>query len=135
MTNRLQETHMWDRWRTRARHCLRVACCALLPVLALAQGAAPAIQSVSASLQGGVEVVRIEFSQPLAALPAGFAMQTPPRVALDFPGVTNAMGRSLVDVNQGNLRTITVAEAGERARVVLNLKQASAYLATLEGKA
>lgn len=135
MTNKQQETDMWDRWRTRVGRCLRALGLALLPVFASAQPAAPAIQSISASLQGGVEVVRIEFSQPLAALPAGFAVQTPPRVALDFQGVTNAMGRSLVDVNQGNLRTVTVAEAGERARVVLNLKQPSAYQARLDGKA
>ena len=136
MTNKQQETDMWDRWRTRVSRCLRaVVGLALLPVFASAQPSAPAIQSISASLQGGVEVVRIEFSQPLAALPAGFAVQTPPRVALDFQGVTNAMGRSLVDVNQGNLRTVTVAEAGERARVVLNLKQPSAYQARLDGKA
>jgi len=136
MTNKQQETDMWDRWRTRVGRCLRaVVGLALLPVFASAQPAAPAIQSISASLQGGVEVVRIEFSQPLAALPAGFAVQTPPRVALDFQGVTNAMGRSLVDVNQGNLRTVTVAEAGERARVVLNLKQPSAYQARLDGRA
>jgi type IV pilus assembly protein PilQ len=135
MTNKQQETDMWDRWRTRVGRCLRALGLALLPVFASSQPAAPAIQSISASLQGGVEVVRIEFSQPLAALPAGFAVQTPPRVALDFRGVTNAMGRSLVDVNQGNLRTVTVAEAGERARVVLNLKQPSAYQARLDGKA
>jgi type IV pilus assembly protein PilQ len=135
MTNKQQETDMWDRWRTRVSRCLRTLGLALLPVFASAQPAASAIQSISASLQGGVEVVRIEFSQALAVMPAGFAVQTPPRVALDFPGVTNAMGRSLVEVNQGNLRTVTVAEAGERARVVLNLKQPSAYQARMDGKA
>ena len=135
MTSKQQETGMWDRWRTCVSRWMCATLLTLLPSLGWPQAASPAIQSVSASLQGGVEVVRIEFTQVLAALPAGFAVQTPPRVALDFPGVTNAMGRSLVEVNQGNLRTVTVAEAGERTRVVLNLKQPTAYQARLEGNA
>jgi len=135
MKSKQQEIDMWDRWRTRVSRWLWALSLALLPPLGWAQATSTAIQSVSASVQGGVEVVRIEFTQPLAALPAGFAVQTPPRVALDFPSVTNAMGRSLVEVNQGNLRTVTVAEAGERTRVVLNLKQPSAYQARLDGNA
>jgi type IV pilus assembly protein PilQ len=135
MTSKQQETDMSHRWRARVSRWLWVVSLTLLPALGWAQSTAPAIQSVSVSLQGGVEVVRIEFNQPLPALPAGFAVQTPPRVALDFPNVTNAMGRGLVEVNQGNLRTVTVAEAGERTRVVLNLKQPSAYQARLDGSA
>jgi type IV pilus assembly protein PilQ len=133
MMSKQQETDMWDRWRTRVSRWLWALSLTLLPAMGWAQPSSAAIQSVSASVQGGVEVVRIEFTQPLVALPAGFAVQTPPRVALDFPSVTNAMGRSLVEVNQGNLRTVTVAEAGERTRVVLNLKQPSAYQARLDG--
>ncbi|MFM8767174.1 MAG: type IV pilus secretin PilQ [Rubrivivax sp.] len=141
MTSKQQETDMWDRWRARLSHWLWALSLALCPALgwaqppAQAEAPAPALQSVSASLQGGVEVLRIEFTQPLAALPAGFAVQTPPRVALDFPSVTNALGSSLVEINQGNLRTVTVAEVGERTRVVLNLRQPSAYQARLDGKA
>ena len=102
------------------------------PVLAWAQ---VSLQSVSSSVQGGVEVVRIEFSQPLARPPMGFAVQTPPRIALDFAGVSNALSSGLVEVNQGNLRTVTVAEAGERTRVVLNLVRPSAYQTQMDGKA
>lgn len=104
---------------------------ALAPALSWAQ---IALQSVSSSVQGGVEVVRLEFDQPLTRPPAGFAVQTPPRIALDFAGVTNALSSSLVEVNQGNLRTVTVAEAGERTRVVLNLVRPSAYQTRIDGK-
>jgi type IV pilus assembly protein PilQ len=96
--------------------------------------AAPAIQSVTASQQAGTDVVRIELSEPLASLPAGFAVQAPPRIAVDLPGVSNALGRNSVDVNQGNLRTVSVAQAGERTRLVLNLRQPSSYRASLQGK-
>ena len=55
------------------------------------------IDSVTGAVQGGTEVVRIELSQALTAVPAGFSIQSPARIALDFPGVANAMGRSTVD--------------------------------------
>jgi type IV pilus assembly protein PilQ len=93
------------------------------------------IRAINTSQQAGVDVVRIELSEPLAALPTGFTVQTPPRIAIDLPGVVNAMGRNLVDINQGNLRSAAVAQAGERSRLVLNLRQASSYSAKLEGSA
>ncbi len=93
-----------------------------------------AIESVTSSTQSGAEVIRIDLAQPLAAVPAGFSVQTPARIALDFPGVTNAIGRSAIEVNQGNLRSVNVVQAGDRSRVVLNLKQATAYKAEIQGK-
>jgi hypothetical protein len=47
-----------------------------------------AIEAVTSSTQSGAEVVRIDLAQPLTAVPTGFAVQTPARIALDFPGVT-----------------------------------------------
>jgi type IV pilus assembly protein PilQ len=93
-----------------------------------------AVESVSSSLQGGVEVVRIDFSQPLTALPAGFAIQAPARIALDVPGASNGLGRSTVEINQGNLKSVNVVQAGERTRLVLNLKTATGYKSQLQGK-
>lgn len=93
-----------------------------------------AIESVTGSVQSGAEVVRIDLSQPLAALPTGFAIQSPARIALDFPGVANAMGRSTIEINQGNLRSVSVVQAGDRTRVVLNLKTPAAYKAEIQGK-
>jgi type IV pilus assembly protein PilQ len=92
------------------------------------------VESVTSSIQGGVEVVRIDFSQPLQAVPAGFAIQAPARVALDVPGATNGLGRSTVEINQGNVRSVNVVQSGERTRLVLNLKAPAAYKAQLQGK-
>ena len=92
------------------------------------------IEAISGSIQSGVEVIRIDLSEPLAAVPAGFSIQSPARVALDFPGVRNAMGRSTVDINQGNLKSVNIVQAGDRTRVVLNLKQATPYRTQLQGK-
>ena len=103
-----------------------------VPVAALAQGV---IQSITSTQQAGSEVVRIEMSEPLAAVPAGFVVQAPPRIAIDLPGVSSALPRSVVELNQGNLRSVNVARGGDRTRLVLNLKQAANYRAQLEGKA
>jgi type IV pilus assembly protein PilQ len=93
-----------------------------------------AIQSVTGGLQGGVEVLRIETTEPMTAVPTGFTIQAPARIALDFPGVVNNVGRGAIEINQGNLRSANVVQAGDRTRVVINLKQAAAYQARTEGK-
>ncbi len=93
-----------------------------------------AIESVTGSVQGGTEVVRIDLAEALTSMPTGFTIQTPARIALDFPGVSNSMGRSAVELNLGNLRSANVVQAGERTRVVLNLKASTAYSAQIQGK-
>ena len=116
----------------RTRNALLATLALCLPVLASAQNT---IQSITSSQQGGAEVVRIEMAEALTVVPKGFSVQAPPRVAIDLPGVGNALGKSSVEVNQGNLRSVSIAQAGDRTRLVLNLRQASSYRAELQGKA
>ena len=99
--------------------CLPPAPCLCRCLAAWAQNT---IQSITSSQQAGTEVVRVELSEPLAAVPNGFSVQAPPRIAIDLPGVSNGLGRSSIDINQGNLRSANVAQAGDRTRLVLNLK-------------
>ncbi|MFD0669113.1 type IV pilus secretin PilQ [Ramlibacter sp. MAHUQ-53] len=115
---------------------LAIALAAGLPsaVVHAQDPAGVAVEAVSSSVQGGVEVLRIDFSQPLQALPAGFTIQAPARIALDIPGATNNLGRNTVEVNQGNLRSVNVVQAGDRTRLVLNLKTPTAYKAQIQGK-
>jgi type IV pilus assembly protein PilQ len=124
-----QEKPMMSTWPA------RTLALALLAAATFQAWADNAIQSITSSQQAGAEVVRIELSEPLAAVPTGFSIQTPPRIALDLPGVSNAMGRNSVEINQGNLRSANVAVAGERTRLVLNLKAPSSYRAQLQGNA
>ncbi len=93
------------------------------------------IKAINTVQQAGVDVVRVELSEPLPTVPTGFTVQAPPRIAIDLPGVVNGLGRNLVDINQGNLRSAAVAQAGDRSRLVLNLRQASSFTAKLEGTA
>jgi len=111
--------------------CAVLVCMTLTTTWAQAQNA---IQSLTGGMQGGVEVIRIETSEMLTSVPAGFTIQSPARIALDFPGVVNGIGRNTVEINQGNLRSANVVQAGDRTRVVINLKQPASYQARTEGK-
>ena len=116
---------------------LRTACqvlAALGAVAAVQAQAQNAIESVTSSMQSGSEVIRVDLTQPLTVVPTGFTVQSPARIALDFPDVTNRIGRSAIEVNQGNLRSLNVVQAGERTRLVLNLKQATTYRTEIQGK-
>src|SRR6478752_6032402 len=124
---------MTKNWTTWQRACA-LAGAFLTAGWSIAASAETAVEGVSSSMQGGVEVVKIDFSEPLPAVPTGFTVQSPARIALDIPGATNGMGRSTVDINQGNLRSVNVVQSGDRARLVLNLKSASGYKAQLQGK-
>lgn len=113
-----------------AAKCMIALGCALVTSVAHAQ---VAIKSVSASLQGGTEVVRVEFSQPLTSAPAGFVIQSPARVAFDFPRVTTSLGRAPIELNTGNVRSANVIQAGDRSRLVLNLKEPAGYETKTDG--
>ena len=63
------------------------------------------------------EAFRQELTLMLAMIPAAFWL-----------------GRNAVDVNLGNLRSVNVVQAGDRTRVVLNLKAATSYRAQVQGK-
>jgi len=118
----------------RGLRCASLSVTLLLGTLPFTAQAQNAIQAISGSIQGGSEVIRIDLAEPLDAVPSGFSIQAPARIALDFPGVSNSVGRTAVDLNLGNLRSANVVQAGERTRVVLNLKSPSAYKAEIKGK-
>lgn len=85
------------------------------------------IEKITASTQGGDDIVRIQLSQLPEQLPQGFATSSPARIAIDLPQATNGLGRSLLDLQQGNVVSANVFEAADRARVVLNLKTPSGW--------
>lgn len=131
-------THVWQKPEAQQRHWSRtLAVPALLAALWTAglAHAQLAIRAVSVSTQAGSEVVRIETSEPLAQLPAGFVIQQPARIALDFAGATNPLALGQIALNQGNVRSAQVVEAAGRTRVVLNLNQSAQYRTELDGNA
>ena len=92
------------------------------------------IEAVTTSTQAGVEVIKIDLSQALPVLPNGFSIQTPARVVLDLPNVGSGSMQSAIAINQGNVKSANVIQAGERTRFVLNLKQSVTYKTQLSGK-
>ena len=126
-----QQAIMLKLHRKITRNLAALTGCALASCIVHAQNA---IQSLTGSVQSGVDIVRIETAEPLQAVPAGFTIQSPARIALDFPVVVNGIGRNSIDIGQGNIRSANVVQAGDRTRVVINLSQPSAYQAKIEGK-
>lgn len=106
----------------------------LATLLSFAAFAQNTIESVTASVQGGVEIIRVDLTQELPTSPNGFSIHSPARIALDLLGVVNGLGRPTVDVNQGNVRSINVVQSGDRSRLVLNLKQSTNYKTEIRGK-
>ncbi|MCU0896428.1 MAG: type IV pilus secretin PilQ [Burkholderiales bacterium] len=96
--------------------------------------AANSIETFNTTTQGGVVYVKITMKEPLAAVPASFTVSNPARIAFDFPKTANALGRTSQDVNEGELRGMSVVQAGDRARLVLNLRQMVPYRAEIEGR-
>src|SRR5574340_1112885 len=92
-----------------------------------AQAQADAQNSITAlnvsSTGDGATVIKVELAQPLANAPAGFTINTPPRIALDFPNTANGLGKSAQEFNEGDLRSANIVQAGNRTRLVINLTQ------------
>lgn len=115
----------------------------LLGVLVLAapsfaQVNAPAarnlLEQVNASANGDQVVVRLTFSSPLTAPPPGFALTKPARVALDLQATDSGLDKSSIALNQSFLRSLNVAQAGDRTRLVFNLERPAAYQTRIDGK-
>ena len=92
------------------------------------------IQAINSSQTAGSDVLRIELNAALTAIPNGFVIQSPPRIAIDLPNVSNSIGASSVEINQGNLRSVNIAQSGTRTRLVINLKKPGNYRAEIQGK-
>lgn len=92
------------------------------------------ISALSVSAGNGVTVIKVELAQPLAKLPAGFTINTPPRIAFDFPDTANGTGKSVQDFNSGDLRSANIVQAGNRTRLVINLNQMLTYDSKVDGK-
>jgi len=86
------------------------------------------------TLENGKVVLKLGMKQPLKTVPAGFTLNNPPRVALDFPDTGNALGKNVYEVGENALRNLNIVQAGNRTRLVLNLAKPTAYETSLDGK-
>ncbi|HAF56461.1 MAG TPA: type IV pilus secretin PilQ, partial [Thauera sp.] len=85
------------------------------------------IEGLEVAEQGGTVYVRLTLREPLAVPPPSFSVANPARIAFDFAGTGNALGRNLQNIEQGDLRSANIVQAGDRTRLVLNLVKMSPY--------
>jgi type IV pilus assembly protein PilQ len=100
--------------------------------IALAQ--VNSIEAVDVSQQGGKVVLRITNKEALKAAPPSFSVANPARIAFDFAGMVNALGRSSQDISQGELRSLNLVQAPDKTRLVLNLRRPVAHEVALDGR-
>jgi len=84
--------------------------------------------------QGGRVVVKVTTREPLSNPPVSFSVSNPPRIAFDFPGTANAMGKSTQEVGNTELRSVRLGQSAGKTRVVLNLTRPVKYETQLDGK-
>jgi len=93
------------------------------------------IESVTANQQGSNVIVKIALKHAPEKLPIGFAITNPPRIALDFGATSNGTGKTTQEMDLGDLRSVNVVQAGERSRLVFNLKRSLNYATAIDGNA
>ncbi|WP_334188923.1 type IV pilus secretin PilQ [Noviherbaspirillum sp.] len=108
-----------------------LACMALVCTSAAAQE--NSIESISANQQGSNVVVKIAMKNPVAKPPIGFSITSPARIALDFSGTNNLIGKTNQEIGLGDVRNVNVVQAGERSRLVFNLSRPLNYATAIDG--
>ncbi|MDR1530086.1 MAG: type IV pilus secretin PilQ [Burkholderiales bacterium] len=83
----------------------------------------------------GETIVRFHLQSALAEIPAGFTIESPPRVALDFPNVSNAMQTNHHAVDDDVLRNVKLVQTSGKTRAVMNLNKPQQSRTELEGNA
>lgn len=109
-----------------------------LSVVLLAALLSPAVLAANlqdlnvASLPGDRVELKLSFDEPVTA-PRGYTIEQPARIALDLPGVSNKLGSKNRELGVGNARSITIVEAKDRTRLIVNLTSLAPYSTRVEG--
>jgi type IV pilus assembly protein PilQ len=91
------------------------------------------LESIEAQATSGDKVELTLRLSDAAPTPLTFTVDNPARIALDLPSTSVAMTSRRVDVKQGVLDTVNVAEANGRTRVVLNVDSLVPYETRVQG--
>jgi len=84
------------------------------------------------ALPGNQIQLRLKMSKPTQK-PGSFTVDSPPRIALDFPDTKNLLANKTRSIGIGAARSLITIEAGGRTRVVINLTRLVPYETRLEG--
>ena len=106
----------------------------LLAVLLSPAALAANLQGLDvASLPGDRVELKLAFDEPVAA-PRGYTIDQPARIALDLPGVSSKLGSRNRELGVGNARSVTVVEAKDRTRLIINLNTLVPYTTRADGR-
>jgi type IV pilus assembly protein PilQ len=91
------------------------------------------LQALDVSALPGDRVeLKLTFDEPVVA-PRGYTVEQPARIALDFPGVSSKLGAKNRELGVGNARSVTVVEAKDRTRLIINLTNLAPYNTRVDG--
>jgi type IV pilus assembly protein PilQ len=103
------------------------------PSMAQAAAAANTVERVDATQTSAGVLLTIQMKAPVGAAPASFSVTNPARIAIDLPNADSGLGRNAVEINQGDLRSVNVVQAGDRTRLVLNLRKPLTHSISVSG--
>ncbi len=119
--------------RAAAVWALVVCGAGIVPAVAQDTAATNSIERIDATQTSAGVFLTIQLKDPLGVSPANFSVTNPARIAIDLPLTVNNLGRSSVEINQGDLRSVSVVQAQGRSRIVLNLRTSVTYTVTAQG--
>jgi type IV pilus assembly protein PilQ len=105
----------------------------LWAVLAMAQTPPNSVEAFNVSQQSGKVIVKLTLKEPLRSQPGSFAVANPARIAFDLPNTVNGLGRNSQNIGEGELLSMNMVQAGERTRMVLNLRRSVGYDTQIDG--
>ncbi len=102
-------------------------------VLAASAAGAADLTNMTFNVLAGEKVeVRFTLSEPVAA-PKAFTTDNPARLSLDLDGVSTKLDKRSMTIAAAQTRSVAVAEAGGRTRVVFSLDRLLPYSTRVEG--
>jgi type IV pilus assembly protein PilQ len=87
-----------------------------------------------AALPGDRVELKLVFDEPVAQ-PRGYTIDQPARIALDLPGVSSRLATKNQEIDVGATRSLTVVEAKDRTRLIINMSSPQPYNTRVEGNA
>lgn len=130
---------MKNNYRSAQRNQMMKSSLSRLGITLLAALLSPALLAANlqaldvAALPGDKVELRLTFDEPVVA-PRGYTIEQPARIALDLPGVSSELGTKNRELGVGNARSVTVVEAKDRTRLIINLTTLVPYSTRVEGK-
>ncbi|MCB1837614.1 MAG: AMIN domain-containing protein, partial [Alcanivoracaceae bacterium] len=105
----------------------------ILTLVSFGSATAATLKDMSyATLPGNRLEVKLQFDGAPPEV-KGYSIEKPARIALDLMGATSGLASKYHNLGTGNARNITVVEAKDRTRLIVNLVQLQGYSTEVDG--